>query len=383
MRRRPATDSAPTGVSTDTRDAEREPLPGIAGSRSRLPGWLIRAADIGWRVLVVAAAIALLGWLLVEVRVVALPLAFALLLSTVLVPPQRWLRRRGVPPLAATWLVFLGGVGLLAAVSAWLVPVVVEEASRLPDLARTGLDRVQQWLVDGPVSLSSTQAQDLFDRLRSEFSTNSSVLLRGALRGTVLAIELAAGALLTAVFTFFMVKDGEDLVAAGIDLAKEADRPQLREMGQRAWRVLTGYVWGATVNGLVNGTLMALTLIVAGVPLVLPLAFATFLGAYVPIAGALVAGALAALVALAAQGWATAIVVVAATIVIHHVEAYLIGPVVMGRAVRLRPAAVVAALAIGGAVAGLAGAILAVPVAAVFTAVVAYRRELAAGPASG
>jgi predicted PurR-regulated permease PerM len=349
--------------------------PGGGSEPAGRPEWLIRGADWSWRLLAIAAAAAVGAWVVVRLRVVFLPLAFALLLSTVLVPPQRWLRRRGLRPLPATWVVFLVGLGAVAGMAFWLIPAIVSQASGLGDLIRHASDRIQQWLVEGPLGLSTGTAQSFFDKLRSELSANSGALLKGALRGTVLAVEAVAGMLLTAVFTFFIVKDGEEVFRTAAGLADEENRSRVLEMGRRAWTVLSGYVLGATVNGLVNGTLMGITLVVTGVPLVLPLAFATFLGAYVPVAGALISGGLAALVALAANGWATALVVVGATIVIHHVEAYLVGPVVLGRAISLRPAAVVAALAVGGALAGIPGAMLAVPIAAVLTALLELQRE--------
>lgn len=370
----------------DTPTPARRRFHPVDGSRRRgtpPPGWLVRAADLGWRVVAVAAAAAVLVWLLVEVRVVVLPMTFAVLLSSVLIPPQRWLRRHGIPELAATWLIFVVGLAVLAGIAVWLIPAIVGQAAGLADLGRHGLDRIQQWLVDGPLHLSASTAQQVFDRLRSGFSADPAALVHGALHGTVVAAEIVAGALLTAVFTFFVIKDGERAARSAILLAGPSRRHHLEEVGQRAWRVLSGYVLGTTLNGVVNGGLMALTLAIVGVPLVLPLAFLTFLGAYVPVAGAFISGGLAALVALAADGWTTALAVVVATIVIHHVEAYLVGPVVLGRAVRLQPAAVVAALAVGGTVAGLPGAMLAVPVAAVATTLVSYRRNVLEAAAAG
>jgi predicted PurR-regulated permease PerM len=334
---------------------------------------------VAWRLVVIAAAIAVVAWVMIKIRVVVLPLAFALLLSTVLIPAQRWLRRLGIPALAATWLVFLTSIALVAGAAVWLVPLMIEQASQLGQSMQHGVDRIEQWLVNGPLSLSPSQAQGWFDNLRKEFTGTGGLLVSGVMRGTVLAVEMVAGALLTAVFTFFIVKDGETFARHIISMAEDRHQPHALEIGRRTWQMLSGYVLGTTLNGVVNGTLMAVALLIWGVPLILPLAFVTFLGAYVPIVGALVSGALAALVALAAKGWGAALGIAVATIVIHHVEGYLVGPVVLGRAVRLRPAAVVAALAVGGTVAGLAGAMLAVPTAAFLATLVTYRREIRDG----
>ena len=328
------------------------------------------------------ALIVVAVWLLAKIRLVAVPLIIAMLLATVLVPPQRWLRRRGFSPLVATWSVFLVGRAVVAGFGVWLIPVLVGQASQFGDLLTNGLDRIQKGLVSGPLGLSATQLQNFVTQVQSELTANAPTILQGALRGTQLAVEVVAGVVLTAAFTFFVVKDGEDLTRDAFKLLRSGVSSHLDELARRTWLALSGYVRGMAANGLVNGTLMALALLITGVPLVLPLAFVTFVAAFVPILGAVVAGALAALVALAAKGWATSLVIVGATIVIHHVEGYVIGPLVMGRAVRLRPLTVVTSLALGATVAGLIGAILAVPIAATIATFLTYRREIM-GEAAG
>ena len=329
-----------------------------------VPRWLTRGAAIGWRLLVLGVLAASVVWSVARIRLVVLPLIAGLLIATVLVPPQRWLIHRRWPPLAATWTVVVLGLAVIGALGMWLIPAIVGQASQLGSLLTNGLSQIQEWLVKGPLHLSSNQVKSFVDQLRSEFSTNSATIIRGALRGTQLAIEAVAAAVLTVVFTFFIVKDGEELAAEAVKLAGDSFGPHLAELGYQSWQMLGSYVRGMAVNGLVNGSLMAIVLLVTGVPLVVPLASATFLSAFLPIVGAIAVGGLAALVALAAKGWVTSLTLVGATIVIHHVEAYLVGPLVLGRAVRLRPLSIVIALALGASIAGLIGAALAVPIAA-------------------
>ena len=131
----------------------------------------------------------------------------------------------------------------------------------------------------------------------------------------------------------------------GLFAPERAD--EMREIGRRSWDALGGYIRGTAVNGVVNGTVMGLTLAVLGVPLALPLAVLTFVGAFIPIIGAIVTGVLAALIALVAKGGVAALVVLGATILVHNLEGYLVGPFVLGRAVHLHPVAVLLALPIG------------------------------------
>ena len=129
------------------------------------------------------------------------------------------------------------------------------------------------------------------------------------------------------------------------------------------------------VNGLVNGTVMGVTLVVVGVPLALPLAFLTFVGAFIPLVGAIVTGVLAALIALVAKGGVAALIVIGATLVVHNLEGYLVGPFVLGRAVHLHPVAVLLALTTGTILAGVLGAFLAVPVLSILLAIIGYYRS--------
>jgi predicted PurR-regulated permease PerM len=148
----------------------------------------------------------------------------------------------------------------------------------------------------------------------------------------------------------------------------------MREIGRRSWEALGGYIRGTAVNGIVNGTVMGITLAAIGVPLALPLAFLTFLGAFIPLVGAIVTGVLAALIALVAKGGVAALVVIGATVVIHNLEGYLVGPFVLGRAVHLHPVAVLLALTTGTILAGILGAFMAVPILSILVAIVSYYR---------
>src|SRR5262249_55212239 len=152
------------------------------------------------------------------------------------------------------------------------------------------------------------------------------------------------------VTTFFFVKDGERLFRGAIRVWGRRRSGDLLELGTLVWRTLSGYVRGTTINGIVNGVLMGLGLYLLGVPLSVPLGVLTFFGAYFPIVGAIASGAVAALVALAANGPVTALVVVGLTVLIHNLEGYLVGPLVLGRAVHLHPLVVVLAIAAGGVV---------------------------------
>lgn len=352
-----------------------------------IPRWLSGSAAVSWRLLVVAAAIGVVGFLLVYLRVVVLPVIVALFLSTLLAPPAGWLRGRGWPPLAATWAVIGGAVLVIAGASAALAPQIGPEVGTLSDRVATGLDDVQRWLQQGPLHLSDTQLSDLLARARQEASTNSRALTRGLLSGATLAVEVVTGALLSLVLTFFFVKDGDRF---GEWFVRQAgDRADLvRAVGRRAFDTLGAYLRGVATVGLIDGVFIGIGLAIVGVPLAVPLAFLVFLGAFFPIVGAFLSGLVAALVALVSNGVVAALVIVGITIAVQQLEGHVLAPLVLGRAVKLHPAVILLALAGGGVVGGIAGAALAVPAVAVIASVGAYLRGMRAAergdpPASG
>ena len=340
-----------------------------------VPRWLSGSAAVSWRLLVVAAAIAVVGFLLVYLRLVVLPVIVALFLSTLLAPPAGWLRARGWPPLAATWAVIGGAVLVIAGASAALAPQIGPEIGTLRDRVGTGLDDVQRWLRTGPLHFSDTQLSDLLDRARQEASSNSQALTRGLLTGATLAVEVVTGALLSLVLTFFFVKDGDRI---GEWFARQAgERSELvRAVGRRAFETLGAYLRGVATVGLIDGVFIGIGLAVVGVPLAVPLAFLVFLGAFFPIVGAFLTGLIAALVALVSNGLVAALIIVGITIAVQQLEGHVLAPLVLGRAVKLHPAVILLALAGGGVVGGIAGAALAVPAVAVIASVGSYLRGL-------
>ena len=342
------------------------------GAPVRVPRWLEQSTAIAWRLLVLAAAIYVAALMLDRLLVVVVPVVVAAMLTTVLAPPARWLRDRGWPPALATWAVFLVTFLVVGGLLAWLIPTVGGQVDSLQKSANSGIDEIKHWLSTGPLQLGRHRVDHDINQLGDELGSRAGGL---ALQGATLLLELLVGLLLSLVTCFFFIKDGERISGAALKLAPSTRTDELRVLGRRAWATLTGYVRGTTINGLVNGIVMGIGLAVLGVPLALPLAVLTFFGAYFPIIGSIVTGGVAALVALAALGPVTALVVIGLTVLVHNIEGYLIGPLVLGRAVHLHPLAVLLALAAGGVIAGIIGAFLAVPVTAVAVTIFDYYRE--------
>jgi predicted PurR-regulated permease PerM len=323
------------------------------------------------------------GYVMARLRLVLLPVVVAAFLASVLGPPARWLTRHRVAPALATILVFVAGLGTLALV-VWLVaPRVVTQAPQVGHALAHSVAQLQQWLTAGPLHLSQQQVAAAIQGAQRTLTSHRQQLITGALSGAALLVQVVAASVLTAFLTFFFVKDGDRIAqwAAGFFRGRRAEHA--RHIGALSWSVLSGYVRGTTVNGVVEAVLIAATLAILRVPLVAPLAILQFFGAYFPLVGGLVSGAAAALVTLAVKGPLAALVVVAAIIVINQLEAHVLAPFVLGRALRLHPVVVILALAAGAELAGITGAFVAVPIAGVGAAVGGYLRRAGSSPWPG
>ena len=231
------------------------------------------------------------------------------------------------------------------------------------------------WLADGPLGVSEAELNRGIDQAIERLGESSGSLAAGVLSGAQLVAELIAGLLLMAVLIFFFVKDGPRIWAWVVSLLPARRRGDANEIGTRAWAALGGYVRGVSIVATVDAVLIGLALLIIGVPLVVPLMVLTFMGAFFPLIGALLAGAVAALVALVSNGVVAALVVIAVITLIQQLEGDLLYPLVVGRSVELHPVAILLALTAGAVLAGVIGALLAVPAAAVAWVAIDYLRD--------
>lgn len=339
------------------------------------PAPLVRSASIAWRVLLVAAAVLAFLWVFQLLTLLFLPIIIALFFTTILTGPVKSLAKRGVPRMAAAWIVLLGSLGALVGVIILLAPQVTSEFEALGPTLEEGWEDIQDWLIDGPLGLSESQLEDYTQQAIDAVSESTDLIAQQAVSGATMAIEVVAGILLTFVLLFFFLKDGDKICAWFVGLLREHNRDVARALGRRAWTAGGGYVRGTSFIAFVDAVGIGLGLLIIGVPLVLPLAILTFFGGFFPLVGATVAGALAAVVALVDGGLTPALLTLGVVLLVQQTESNILEPIVLSRAVRIHPVGVLAALTAGGVVAGLLGAFLAVPTAAVITAIASELRQ--------
>lgn len=305
---------------------------------------------------------------LLQIRLLVIPTLIALILAAAIGPFVNLLRRKGMPGAAATGIAFVGLLVLLAGVITVIVVSVRSQWSELVQSAASGLDELEKFLLTGPFPLD----QEQLDQAREgiiQFATSSQVR-SGAISGLSLVTEFLAGASLMVVILFFFLKDGAKIWNFFLRPFSGRREAKLRRVGRRTLEVLGGYVRGTAVVALADTVAIGAALLILQVPLAIPLAIIVFMGAFIPLVGATVAGILAALVALVANGPVVALIVVAVVIAVNQLEGDLLQPIVMGNALQLHALVILMALTAGTILAGIIGAVLSVPLAAVAWAVI-------------
>ncbi|MET1020881.1 MAG: AI-2E family transporter [Arthrobacter sp.] len=336
------------------------------GSPEKTSPWndsLGRASIRTAQVLLMLVLAVLLVYGLIQVKLLVIPGLLALILAAAIAPFVHWLRRRGWPSTAATSLSFVVLLLAFGAVITGIVFAVMNQADQLASKASEGFDRVYAFIRTGPIPVDDQQIQQARDAAL-HFATSSTVGA-GAISGLSAAGNFITGALLMAVILFFFLKDGERIWAFVLRAFKGKHLVKARRAGERSLTVLGGYVRGTSIVATVDAFFIGLALVIMGVPLALPLAALTFIGAFIPLIGATLAGVLAALVALVANGPLAALIVVIVVIVVNQLEGNFLQPVVMGQALNVHALVILLALTAGTILAGIIGAILAVPLVAV------------------
>ncbi len=330
--------------------------------------WLLRVAALYSACLtMVAIGVYLVAVAFARVAPLALALVAALLLTALVEPVATGCCRLGAP----RWLAAL--VALLTVLVVIALPVILgwtQMQAQFTDLGGTldsGLDKVRDYLVNGPLGLDGTQVDAVRDGLNGLLPNTAADLLTGA----ATALEVLTAGLLTAFLLFFLIKDGAMMWAWFIQRLPTGQRARIDDAGRLGWHVLARYTRGVVIVGGVDAVGIGLVLVIMRVPLALPLILLTFLAEFIPYLGAWLAGAAAVLVTLVSNGPTDALIILAAVLTVQCLEGYLLEPLIVGRAVRLHPAAVLLAVAVGGLTAGVGGAVIAVPLLAV-----AYRVTL-------
>jgi predicted PurR-regulated permease PerM len=345
--------------------------------------WGVRvAAEAGWRLLVLAGTVWILMRVISTVQLVVFAFVCALLITALLQPTVARLRRHGVPRGPATALTAILGFVIMGLIGWFVTWQVMENIDSLSNQIQDGIDELRKWLLNSPFHVTDKQINQIAKNLREAIGANADQITSTGLEGVQVIVEALTGILLTMFSTLFLLYDGRRIWEWTLKLVPAAARPGVAGAGPRAWRTLTAYVRGTVIVALIDAIFIGLGIYFLNVPMAVPLAVFIFLFSFIPLVGAVASGALAVLVALVTQGVFTAIMTLIVVLAVQQIEGHILQPFILGRAVRVHPLAVVLSVTGGGMIAGIGGAVVAVPLVAVANTVVGYLRSYATAPAA-
>jgi predicted PurR-regulated permease PerM len=327
-------------------------------------GWLgLRSGQILLAIILAAVAV----FALIQLKLVVIPVLLALIVAAAAAPVLRFLRKHGFSHIMSAWTALLGGLVVFGGIITMIVFAVQNQFGELVTSATDGLDQLQDFLLSGPFPIDQTMIDDARQAV-VDFAT-SSQFGSGAIAGVSVAGELITGLALGVVILFFFLKDGGQIWDFFLSPLKGERLARGQRIGTTSVRVLGGYVRGTATIAAVDATAIGIGLLILQVPLALPLAVLVFIGSFIPLVGATATGILAALVALVANGWVVALIVLAIVIAVNQLEGNFLQPVVMAQSLKLHPLVILVALTAGTILGGIVGAILSVPIAAVVWAI--------------
>lgn len=339
--------------------------------RALAPASLTIAAAWCWRVLLVAATVVALLLLAARFYLPVLPFVFALLLAALLHPVLTLMRRLHLPRALATAATMLIALLVLCGVGWYVWQRAATSYAQLIGQVDVLGHQLRDVLARIP-GADTVQLDQLQQQAISWLQQHTNTLVAGVVNlGTVVG-ELVTGLLVTLFLTFYFLQEGDRIWNWVVRLLPQDVQPSVRGGGYRSWHVLSSWVVGTAIIALFHGVVVGISLVLLGVPLAAPLAVLIFVGSFIPIVGSLGFGGLAVLVALVSQGWVPALILLTIMLVDSQIEAHLLQPFVVGRAVHLHPVAVVLALTAGGLIGGIFGAIITIPIVASTHAAVKY-----------
>lgn len=357
----------------EQRRPEPQPVRGGTSNftRAQVPWGLDLAAAWSWRLIIIAMATLGVLWLLDYFLVVTLPIAIALLIAALANPAVARMRRWGFPKGLAAILCVIVGLAAIGALLTFVGQQIANGASDLADSVVQGLGEIKRWLKTGPLNASDSQINNYISeaqKMITERSQDGQVVTQVTEVGTALT-HIFAGFFIVLFSSYFFLADGERIWKFFVSMAPRAARERVDSSGRVAWVSLTQFVRATVLVALVDAIGVMIVAWILQVPFVLAIGVLVFLGAFIPMVGATVAGTVAVLVALVDQGPITALLMLGGVILVQQIEGHVLQPFLMGRWVSVHPLGVIVAIACGVLVAGIPGALIAVPFAAVINAV--------------
>jgi predicted PurR-regulated permease PerM len=310
--------------------------------------------------------------ILARLYLLVLPFFGALFITALLRPAVVQLRELGLPRALATWIVLILGFLVLGGLAFFVINRAIAQYPQLVDQLGNAVSRTRDFLSKRPFHISPSQIDNWEKSLTTELTKHKGSVLSGVLTGVTLLGEVVTGLVICFFSTFFLLYDGDRIWGFVLGLFPDRARRGVDEAGSLAWNRLAGFTRGTFLIACFHAIVVAIALLIIGVPLVAPLALLVFVGSFVPIVGAVIFGGFAALVVFLTHGVVPTIVFLGVLVLDNQIEAHLLQPFLVGRFVRLHPLAVILAITAGGIWGGIVGAIIALPITSVTYAIADY-----------
>ncbi|CAN5712832.1 N/A [soil metagenome] len=333
------------------------------------------SATVAVQFVAVAAALWVLAWVVGKTWVIVLPVVLAVILCTVLWPPVGWLLRKGIPPALAALAALILAVAVIAGLLAAVAPAIVEQSADLAQQATAGVVQVRDWLGGPPLNINDAQLNSAVTAINDKVNESGAQIASGVFTGVGAATSALVTVFTTVVITFFLLKDGPRFIPWLRGTVGMPAAPHLAEVLQRVWATLGGFIRTQALVSFVDAVLIGIGLVILGVPLAYALAIITFIGGFIPIVGAFVAGVLAVLIALVANGPVNALIVLGIIVAVQQLEGNVLQPWLQSKSMKLHAVIVLLAVTLGASLFGIIGAFRAVPVAAALAVIIRYYGE--------
>lgn len=325
-----------------------------------------------WRLLAILAVIAVFIFIVIQLRLLVIPVLVAVLLSALLVPFKNMMVRRGLPRGLA---IAVAELGVIVVVTGLVFLVVLQVRAGFGDLQQqtiTSFGELKQFLADSPLQISDAQFTGYVDQLFGALQGQGSAIFTGALAVGSTVGEFVVGLVLALFTTLFILIDGERIWAWIVRLFPRRARTALNGAGEAGWLTLQNFIKIQILVATVDAIGIGVGAAILQLPLAFPIAVLVFLGSFIPIIGAVLTGGVAVFIALVYNGWVVALIMLGIVLLVQQVEGHVLQPLIMGAAVKVHPLAVVLAVAGGSMLAGIPGALFAVPVVAVANVMITY-----------
>jgi putative heme transporter len=341
-------------------------------SRAQVPWAYDLAAAWAWRFIVIVVALLMVLWTLKFFVVVVFPVVIALFIAALAAPLVSLLERFYVPRKLAALLVVIGGVAILALLLTFVGQQVASSIDQLSGKVSDGLGEIRNWLQTGPLDASDSQIDHWIENTQNYVQTQGKDLGRHASEVTATLGHIVAGFFIILFASYFFLADGHLIWAWVVRIFPRAARSRADSSGRVAWRSLTQFVRATVLVAGTDAIGIMVAALILHVPLVSAIGVIVFIGAFIPLIGAFLSGTVAVLVALVAQGPVVALLMLGGVVLVQQIEAHVLQPFLMGRFVSVHPLGVILAIATGAIVAGIVGALVAVPLAAALNSVVQH-----------